>query len=87
MFAPQAMATSVRPLEQRLARVESRVEKLSAAHAEVIARLADPQLYSDGHKETLARALEDDARLKWELARAEGEWLEISEQIESARSA
>jgi ATP-binding cassette subfamily F protein 3 len=85
--AREALRQRLRPLEQRLARVESRVEKLSAAHAEVIARLADPQLYSDGHKETLARALEDDARLKWELARAEGEWLEISEQIESARSA
>jgi len=85
--AREALRQRLRPLEQRLARVESRVEKLSAEHAEVIARLADPQLYSDGHKETLARALEDDARLKWELARAEGEWLEISEQIESARSA
>ncbi len=85
--AREALRQRLRPLKQRLARVESRVEKLSAEHAEVIARLADPQLYSDGHKETLARALEDDARLKWELARAEGEWLEISEQIESARSA
>jgi ATP-binding cassette subfamily F protein 3 len=84
--AREAQRERLRPLEQRLARVESRVEKLSAEHAAVVARLAEPELYTDGQRETLARALEDDARLKWELARAEGEWLEISEQLESARA-
>ncbi|MGA7984133.1 MAG: ABC transporter, partial [Burkholderiales bacterium] len=69
-----------------LARVEARVEKLSAEHAAVVARLAEPALYADAQKQALAGALEDDARLKWELARAETEWLEISEQLETMRA-
>ena len=84
--AREAQRGRLRPLEQRLARVESRVKKLSAEHAAVVAQLAEPELYANGQKDLLAHALEDDARLKCELARAEVEWLEISEQIESARS-
>jgi len=83
--AREALRERLRPLEQHLARVENEVEKLSAEHAAVIARLADPELYAEGQKKALAQALEDDARLKWELARAEAQWLEISEQLESAR--
>ena len=49
-------------------------------------RSAETGLYADARKEALAQALEDDARLKWELARAESEWLEISEQLESIRA-
>jgi len=84
--ARETQRERLRPLEQRLARVESRVGKLSAEHASVVARLAEPELYADEHREMLARALEDDARLKLELAGAESEWLEISEQLQSARS-
>ena len=83
--AREALRERLRPLEQRLARVEKRVEELSAEHAAVVARLADPALYADGEKAALAQALEDEARLKSKLARAEAEWLEISEQMESAR--
>ena len=84
--AREAQRGRLRPLEQRLARVEARVEKLSVEHAVVVARLAETGLYADARKEALAQALEDDARLKWELARAESEWLEISEQLESIRA-
>jgi ATP-binding cassette subfamily F protein 3 len=84
--AREAQRGRLRPLEQRLARVETRVEKLSTEHAAVVARLADPGLYAEAQKQALAEALENDARLKWELARAETEWLEISEQLETMRA-
>ncbi|HUJ85390.1 MAG TPA: ATP-binding cassette domain-containing protein [Burkholderiales bacterium] len=84
--ARETRRTRLRPLEQRLARVEARVEKLSAEHAAAVAQLAEPGLYADAQKQALAQALEDDARLKWELARAESEWLEISEQLEAMRA-
>ncbi len=84
--AREAQRGRLRPLEQRLARVETRVEKLSTEHAAVVAWLADPGLYADAQKQALAEALENDARLKWELARAETEWLEISEQLETMRA-
>jgi ATP-binding cassette, subfamily F, member 3 len=84
--ARESLRARLRPLEQRLARVEAKVEKLSAEHSGVTARLAEPEMYTDARKEALAQALEDDARLKWELARAETEWLEISELLESKRA-
>ena len=84
--AREMQRARLRPLEQRLARVEAKVEKLSAEHAALVARLAVPDLYDDAQKPALVRALEDDARLKWELARAETEWLELSEQLEAARA-
>ena len=62
------------------------MQKLSAEHAAVVARLAEPGLYAEAHKQALAQALEDDARLKWELARAETEWLELSEALEAVRA-
>jgi len=85
--AREAQRARLRPLEQRLARVESRVQKLSAEHAAVVARLAEPVLYAESQKDALKQALEDETRLKWELARAEGEWLEAFEQLESLRTA
>jgi ATP-binding cassette, subfamily F, member 3 len=81
-----AQRARLRPIEQRLARVEARVEKLSAEHAAVVARLAEPGIYAETQNQALARALEDDARLKHELARAETEWLEISEELQAARA-
>ncbi len=84
--ARETQRARLHPIEQRLARVETRVEKLSAEHAAVVARLAEPGLYADAQKQALAQALEDDARLKWELARAETEWLEISERLEAMRA-
>jgi ATP-binding cassette, subfamily F, member 3 len=84
--ARESRRARLRPLEQRLALVEARVEKLSAEHSAVTARLAEPEMYAEARKEALAQALEDDARLKWELARAETEWLEISELLESTRA-
>jgi ATP-binding cassette, subfamily F, member 3 len=84
--ARESRRARLRPLEQRLARVEARVERLSAEHSAVTACLAEPEMYAESRKEALAQALEDDARLKWELARAETEWLEISELLESTRA-
>ncbi|MGH8747811.1 MAG: ABC-F family ATP-binding cassette domain-containing protein [Burkholderiales bacterium] len=84
--ARAAQRAHLRPLEQRLARVEMRVRNLTTEHAALLARLAEPGLYADAQKQPLAQALEDDARLKRELARAETEWLEISEQLEAARA-
>ncbi len=84
--ARESRRARLRPLEQRLARVEARVERLSAEHSAITARLAEPEMYAEARKEALAQALEDDARLKWELARAETEWLEISELLESTRA-
>ncbi|MGH8746457.1 MAG: ABC-F family ATP-binding cassette domain-containing protein, partial [Burkholderiales bacterium] len=84
--AREAQRARLRPLEQRLARVEARVQKLSAKRTALLARLAEPGMYADGQKQPLAQALEDDAQLKRGLARAETEWLEISEQLETARA-
>jgi ATP-binding cassette, subfamily F, member 3 len=77
------LAQQRRPLERRLAEIERRMERLSAERDDLETLLADPALYEEPAKDRLKGALLDKARVDEALARAEEEWLEVSEGIES----
>ena len=75
------------PLRARLARCDKRLQELAAKATELDALLADPALYGP---EARARQLElttQRARVAQEVDQVEGEWLELSEELERAQAA
>jgi ATP-binding cassette subfamily F protein 3 len=71
-----------RPIESRLKRLETQLEKLGARKAEIDGRLADHALYEQADKEMLKSLLLDQAYLARELAQLEAEWLENQTRLE-----
>ena len=76
---------SLAPLRKKLKDVERRIERLRAEIAAVDAALAVPDLYAtDPAKATgLAKARADHVHA---FARAESDWLDLSEEIETAEA-
>jgi len=72
----------LKPLRDRIKRLEREMEKLQIAMNEVEARLADTMLYSDEKKGELNSALFDQAKIAADLQQLEGEWLEKSSELE-----
>ena len=72
----------LKPLRDRIKRLEREMEKLQIAMNEVEARLADTMLYSDEKKSELNSALFDQAKIAADLQQLEGEWLEKSSELE-----
>jgi ATP-binding cassette subfamily F protein 3 len=75
---------AVAAVRTRLARVEKRMQDLSTEAAELDRQLADPAIYEPG-----ARARQQDlaarrARVAQETEQVEGEWLELTEELERA---
>ncbi|HXQ30935.1 MAG TPA: ATP-binding cassette domain-containing protein [Steroidobacteraceae bacterium] len=75
------------PLRADLARLDAELERLTAAAADVEARLTAAELYAPAAREDLARALAIQAELKRSLAATEEAWLEASEQLTRASRA
>jgi ATP-binding cassette subfamily F protein 3 len=71
-----------RGLEARIRRLEELMERLNARKAEIDARLGNPALYADEHKEDLKALLVDQAYVGKELAQLETEWLEKQAELE-----
>jgi ATP-binding cassette, subfamily F, member 3 len=70
------------PLRNRLAALEARHARLERRRAELAAELADPGLYAPESKPRLLALLDEQRRAAGELAAAESEWLETSEDLE-----
>jgi ATP-binding cassette subfamily F protein 3 len=75
---------SRKPLEARIKRLEELVARLTARKADIEARLADPALYAEEHKDDLKTLLLDQAYVGKELESLEAEWLEKQAELESA---
>jgi ATP-binding cassette subfamily F protein 3 len=72
----QRLAEQRKPIEARIRRLETLIDRHSARGAELTARLADPELYTEGQKDALKACLFEQADNARELERLEAEWLE-----------
>ena len=78
----------VRQLKTRLNTLDNRMERLQRKLGEVEQQLSDPAIYQsrDGHAKQevdLQSLLRDQTELKEQLEAMEGEWLEVSAELES----
>ena len=78
----QRLAEQRKPIEARIRRLETLIDRHSARGAELTARLADPQLYADDQKDALKACLFEQADNARELERLEAEWLEQQAALE-----
>jgi ATP-binding cassette, subfamily F, member 3 len=72
------------PLKAQVARCEQELERLGRETADLQARLAAPDLYTAGGRETLRELLQRQAALARATEQTEAAWLRASEQLEAA---
>ena len=75
------------PLRSRLARCDKRLQELSLLAKSLDEQLADPALYGAGAKARQQELNTQRARVAQETGEVEGEWLEISEELERVQAA
>ena len=85
--ANNAQAKETARKQRRLEQLEGRLEAMLAERDTLEARLADPGLYSGGGDPEVATLTAKHAALGAELAKAEAEWLRLSETLDSQRTA
>jgi len=73
-----------KPLQQKIERVEQRIDLLSAEKRELDEWLGTSDAYIADNKERLIASLARQGDLAWQLARDEAEWLELHEALERA---
>ncbi len=71
-----------KPFADRLAKLERDIGALGEERKAIADWLAAPEAYADERKVELKERLAREADLRWQLARLEAEWLEISEILE-----
>lgn len=76
----------LRPLKKQLDKTETAMSKLEHDLAEVQARLADADIYSEGRKSELADMLRQEAELKSTSEKLEMDWLELQEELEGLQA-
>jgi ATP-binding cassette subfamily F protein 3 len=75
-----------KPLADKLTKLEREMETLDAERKSIEAWLASPAAYGESMKEPLKERIAREADLRWQLARLETQWLEISEALENPES-
>jgi ATP-binding cassette subfamily F protein 3 len=80
-----ARRAELAPLQQTARAAERELERLTAEHGRLAARLADGATYQRSGEE-LEGLLKRQAELKGAIAAAEQRWLEAAEALEDARS-
>jgi ATP-binding cassette subfamily F protein 3 len=75
---------AVAAVRTRLARVEKRMQDLSTEAAELDRQLADPAIYEPGARVRQQELAARRARVAQETEQVEGEWLELTEELERA---
>jgi len=71
---------ATRDLKERLTALDAELTTLQARHQELLADLADPDLYDD--RDRFFPTMEEFNAVKVRLPEAEGEWLEVTERLE-----
>ena len=71
-----------KPYADRLAKLEREMAALAAERKGIDDWLASPEAYADVLKDVLKERLARQGDLRWQLARLEAEWLDISETLE-----
>ena len=75
-----------KPLLDALKKAEKAVERYHNEQRQLEVELADPELYSDQHKERLKILLARKAEVDKALEEAESEWLDAEERLETAKA-
>ena len=84
--ARQKLSNMRKPIENRIAQLEQRLDVLNSRKSSIDARLTDADIYSDGRKDELKRLLLEQADLNSELEVLETEWLEKQAALEELGS-
>ena len=76
----------LRPLKQKVEKLEKLVDTTSSKLELIEVQLADPEIYSDARKADLKKLLAQQAELSKVLAQAEDEWMESQEALDTLES-
>lgn len=74
----------LKPLQNKVKKLEKQMEELALAKESLEEKLADNDIYSDKNKDALKRVLEEQGIVDSNLQQVEMDWLEVSEELESA---
>lgn len=74
----------LKPLQNKLKKLEKLMETLSSNKESLEEKLADNDIYNEKNKEILKRLLEEQGQVDNELQQVEMDWLEVSEELEIA---
>ena len=76
----------IKPLEEKLRKIESRLEAVLKEKTKIEEQLADSELYQDERKEQLGIALENQKKAVREETQLMNEWDQVSAELEAAKS-
>ena len=74
----------LKPLQNKLKKLEKQMEELTLSKESLEEKLADNDIYSSDNKETLKSLLEEQGQVDNNLQQVEIDWLDVSEELESA---
>ena len=74
----------LKPLQNKLKKLEKQMEELTSSKESLENKLADNDIYSEANKDTLKSILEEQGLVDNNLQQVEMDWLEVSEELESA---
>ena len=81
--ARDRIAAQRKPLETRLRRVESEMEKLTSEKGRLETLLADPNLYAADKRDAMKAALLEQSGVNARLRVVEEEWLRLHTELEA----
>lgn len=76
----------LKPLLNKLKKLEKQMEALSSSKASLEEKLADNDIYSEMNKDVLKSLLEEQGQVEKNLQQVEMDWLEVSEELELSNS-
>ena len=76
----------LQPLRNKLKKSEQLLDELSTKKEALEKQLADPGIYTEEQKESLKKALFDKTKIDKELIKVEAQWMEVSEELETANA-
>jgi ATP-binding cassette subfamily F protein 3 len=74
----------LQPLKKKIDKLEQEMNKLQQQQAALEAQLADPDIYSDANRHKLKQLVLDKSNLDAKLEEVEMEWMERSEEYDTA---
>ncbi len=79
-----ARRAKLKPLTDKLKKLERRMEQLNATLASVETELSDPSIYEESNKQRLQELLKSQGEAQGELDDYEEAWLSLSEELEQS---
>ncbi len=75
---------SLKPLQNKLKKLEKQMQELSSSKESLEQKLANNDIYSESNKDALKKLLQEQGQVESSLQQVEMDWLEVSEELESA---